>query len=76
MSESQNVHKIKLLQSLPTISNQEIPVLETSPVHMLFLGRKVAATKYFSEKLSEIGQEELLHYIENCNEQIKRYLGL
>lgn len=76
MSELSNMQRFNLQRSLPTISNQEIPILETSPVYMFFLGRKVAATKYLSEKLSVVGEEELLNYIEYCNEIIKKYLAL
>jgi hypothetical protein len=65
-----------LERSLHNITQQEVPVLSTNPAHMLFVKRKAAASKYLNERLSEVGQEELLHYIEHCNEQIKKYLAL
>lgn len=76
MKQSINMQRFNLERSLPIIINQEIPILETSPVYMFFLGRKTAATKYLSEKLSVVGKEELLNYIEYCNETIKKYLAL
>ena len=76
MSESVNMQRIYLERSLFNITQQEVPVLPTNPAYMLFLQRKVAAIKYLNETLSEVGQEELLHYIEYCNEQIKKVLAL
>ena len=76
MSESVNMQRISLERSLHTITQQEVPVLSTNPAYMFFVQRKVAATKYLNERLSEVGQEELLHYIEHCNEQIKKVLAL
>jgi hypothetical protein len=76
MSESVNMQRMYLERSLHTITQQEVPVLPTNPSYMLFVQRKVAAIKYLNERLSEVGQEELLHYIEHCNEQIKKYLAL
>ena len=76
MSESINMQRKYLERSLHNIAQQEIPVLSTNPSFMFFVQRKVAATKYLNERLSEIGQEELLHYIEYCNEQIKKVLAL
>ncbi len=76
MSESINMQRIYLERSLHNITQQEVPVTATNPTHMLFVQRKVAAIKYLNERLSEVAQEELLHYIEHCNEQIKKYLAL
>ena len=76
MSESINMQRIYLERSLHNITQQEVPVLSTNPAYMLFVQRKAAATKYLNERLSEVGQEELLHYIEHCNELIKKVLGL
>ena len=76
MSESINTQRILLHQSLHTITQQEVPVLSTNPAYMLFVQRKVAADKYLNEILSQVCQEELLHYIEYCNEQIKKVLAL
>jgi hypothetical protein len=76
MSESVNMQRIYLERSLFNITQQEVPVLSTNPTYMFFLQRKVAAIKYLNERLSEVGQEELLHYIEHCNEQIKKVLAL
>ena len=76
MSESINMQRIYLERSLHSITQQEVPVLPTNPAYMLFVQRKAAATKYLNERLSEVGQEELLHYIEHCNELIKKVLGL
>jgi len=76
MSESVNMQRMYLERSLHNISQQEVPVLTTNPCYMLFSQRKIAATKYLNELISEVGKEELLHYIEHCNEQIKKYLVL
>ena len=76
MSESINMQRIYLERSLFNITQQEIPVLSTNPAYILFVQRKIAASKYLNERLSEVGQEELLHYIEHCNEQIKKVLAL
>ena len=76
MSESVNIQRIYLERSLHNITQQEVPVLPTNIAYMLFVQRKVAAIKYLNERLSEVGQEELLHYIEHCNEQIKKVLAL
>lgn len=76
MNESANIQRIYLERSLHSITQQEVPVLSTNPAYMFFVQRKVAAIKYLNERLSEVGQEELLHYIEHCNEQIKKYLAL
>ena len=76
MSESINMQRILLHQSLHNITQQEIPVASTNPSYMLFKQRRVAAIKYLDERLSETGQEELLRYIEHCNEQIKKVLAL
>lgn len=76
MSEALNTNRMYLLRGLPIIANSEILIPTTSPAHMLFLGRKVAAAKFLRERLSEVAQEELLHYIEHCNEQIKKFLAL
>ena len=76
MSESINMQRMHLERSLPVISQQEIPVVPTNPAYMLFVQRKIAASKYLNEILSEVGKEELLHYIEHCNEQIKKCLAL
>jgi hypothetical protein len=65
-----------LERSLHNISQQEVPVLTTNPCYIFFLQRKMAAAKYLNEPVSEVGKEELLHYIEHCNEQIKKYLAL
>ena len=76
MSESVNHSRLDFLRNLHTITQQEVPVLPTNPSYMLFVQRKVAAIKYLNERLSEVGQEEILHYIEHCNGQIKKYLAL
>ena len=76
MSESVNMQRMYLERSLHNITQQEVPVISTNPTYMLFVQRKVAAIKYLNERLSEVGQEELLHYIEHCNGQIKKYLAL
>ena len=76
MSESINMQRMYLESSLHNIAQQEIPVLPTNPAHMLFVQRRIAASKYLNEILSEVGKEELLHYIEHCNEQIKKALAL
>ncbi len=76
MSESANMQRIYLETSISTITQQEVPVLSTNPAYMFFVQRKVAATKYLNERLSEVGQEELLHYVEYCNQQIKKVLAL
>jgi hypothetical protein len=65
-----------LERSLHNISQQEVPVLTTNPCYIFFLQRKMATAKYLNEPVSEVGKEELLHYIEHCNEQIKKYLAL
>jgi hypothetical protein len=76
MSESINMQRIHLVQSLQHIAQQDIPVLSTNLSHILFVQRKTAAIEYLKGKLSEIAQEELLYYIEYCNENIKKYLAL
>jgi hypothetical protein len=76
MSESINMQRMYLERSLHNITQQEVPVLSTNPAYMLFVQRKIAASKYLNEMLSEVGKEELLHYIEHCNEQIKKVLAL
>lgn len=76
MSESLNMQRKYLERSLPIIAQQEVPVVPTNPAYMLFIQRKIAASKYLNELLSEVGKEELLHYIEHCNEQIKKCLAL
>jgi hypothetical protein len=76
MSESVNLQRMYLERSLHNISQQEVPVLTTNPCYIFFLQRKMAAAKYLNEPVSEVGKEELLHYIEHCNEQIKKYLAL
>jgi hypothetical protein len=76
MSESVNMQRVYLERSIFNITQQEVPVLSTNPAYMFFVQRKVAASKYLNERLSEVGQEELLHYIEHCNEQIKKVLAL
>lgn len=76
MSESINMQRMYLERSLPVIAQQEVPVVSTNPVYMLFVQRKIAANKYLNELLSEVGKEELLHYIEHCNDQIKKVLAL
>lgn len=76
MSESLNMQRMYLERSLHNITQQEIPVASTNPSYMLFKQRRVAAIKYLDERLSETGQEELLRYIEHCNEQIKKVLAL
>ena len=76
MRESINMQRIYLERSLHNITQQEIPVLSTNPAYMLFVQRKIAATKYLNERLSEVGKEELLRYIEHCNELIKKVLAL
>lgn len=76
MKESINMQRMHLERSLPVISQQEVPVVSTNPAYMLFIQRKIAANKYLNELLSEVGKEELLHYIEHCNEQIKKCLAL
>lgn len=76
MSESVNMQRLYLERSLHNITQQEIPVASTNPSYMLFKQRRVAAIKYLDERLSETGQEELLRYIEHCNEQIKKVLAL
>lgn len=72
MNESVNMRRMYLERSLHYITQQEIPVVYTDPAYMLFVQRKIAASKYLNEILSEVGKEELLHYIEYCNEQIKK----
>lgn len=76
MSESINMQRMYLERSLPVIAQQEVPVVSTNPVYMIFIQRKIAASKYLNELLSEVGKEELLHYIEHCNDQIKKVLAL
>lgn len=76
MSESNLSDQIDLHRKLSTIAQLEVPVPITSPTHSLFVQRQIAARKYLTERFSEVGQEELLHYIEYCNESIKKYLGL
>ena len=76
MSESINMPRVYLERSLHDIAYQEIPVLPTVPVYRIFVERKKVAARYLNEVLSEIVQEQLLNYIEYCNEQIKKYLAL
>lgn len=76
MSESINMQRMYLERSLPTIAQQQIPVQEGTPVYMFFYQRREAAIRYLTLELSEIGKEELLNYIEYCNEQIKKVLVL
>lgn len=76
MSESLNMQRMYLERSLPTIAQQQIPVQEGTPVYMLFYQRREAAIRYLTLELSKVSQEELLNYIEYCNEQIKKVLAL
>ena len=76
MSESINMQRMHLERSLPTIAQQQIPVQESTPVYMFFYQRREAAIRYLTLELSEIGKEELINYIEYCNEQIKKVLAL
>jgi len=76
MSESNLSHQIDLHRKINTIAQLEVPVPITSPAHSLFVQRQRAARKYLTERSSEVVQEELLHYIDYCNESIKKYLGL
>lgn len=76
MSESLNMQRMYLERSLPSIAQQQIPVQEGTPVYMFFYQRREAAIRYLTLELSEIGKEELLNYIEYCNEQIKKVLAL
>lgn len=76
MSESVNIQRRELKIKIPTIAHQQIPVKEDTPVYILFYQRREAARRYLNSKYSEVAQEELLCFIEYCNEQIKKYLGL
>jgi hypothetical protein len=76
MSESANMQRINLERSLFYITQQEIPVPSTNPIYMFFIQRKASAINYYDETFSRMGKEELLDYVEYCNEQIKKYLLL
>ncbi len=76
MSESNLSDQINLHRKISTIAQLEVPVPITSPTHSLFVQRQRAARKYLTERSSELVQQELIHYIDYCNESIKKYLGL
>lgn len=67
--------RINLIQSIPIICNQEIPVTYASGVWDVFVQRKEAAKRYL-ETDSEVVQNECLNIIIYSNDLIKRYLGI
>ena len=73
--ESINETRINLIQSVPLIYNQEIPVTYASGVWDVFVQRKEAAKRYLETDSEEV-QNECLNLILYSNDLIKRYLGI
>jgi hypothetical protein len=74
--ENLNNNRMELHRSISHIAQQEVPVLKTSPAYSILMQRKMASIKYLTQKISEQEEEELLAFIEICNDMAKRVLYL
>ncbi len=74
--ENLNNNRMELHRSISHIAQQEVPVLKTSPAYPILMQRKMASIRYLTQEISEQGKEELLVFIETCNDMVKRVLYL